>query len=43
MIDTKAGNDQEQASDYEWPPLSDEHKTIESVAFVEMFRSDRIC
>ena len=42
MIDARASNDQEQASDYEWPPLPEEHRTVENVEFVEMFRSGRI-
>ena len=43
MIDARVSNDQEQASDYECLSLSEEHRTVENVEFVEMLQSDRIC
>ena len=42
MVDARVGNNQEHEDDYEWPPLPEEHSTVENVAFVEMFRSRRI-
>ena len=41
IIDARAGNDQEQESDNELPPLLVEHRKVANVAFVAMFRSDR--
>ena len=42
IVDAGIGNDQEREDSYEWPPLPEEHRTVENVAFVEMFRSGRI-
>mgnify|MGYP001297026976 CR=1 FL=1 len=43
MVNARSGNDQEYEDGNDWPPLPEEHRTVENVAFVEMFRSGRIC